>query len=220
VRLALILVAAMLLVPATAEAAPSLAIDLEQQTVAYGSRHVVSGTLADGVTPLPGQEVILEGRRYPYEGSYRVMAKALTDAGGNYIFKPKLDRDHILRVLAPAQLISSQSLRAYLVPAFSLSYRALGPGVARLTQSYTVPRPVRLSAPTHFYVGREGAKYASQTRAGRTKRVAAGRYTSSVTVHLPPAWHGRFHFGSCFRTSPGSGMGDPHATCPKLRLRF
>jgi hypothetical protein len=215
-----VIVATSLLAPATAEAAPTLAIELAQQTVGYGSRHTLAGTLADGLTPLAAQQVILEGRRYPYEGSYRVMAKTLTDAKGNFTFRPKLDRNHILRVVAPAQQLNSQSVRAYTLPSFSLSYRALAPGVARLTQRYAVPKAVKLSSPTHFYIGRRGAKYASKTMAGATKRVSAGRYTSSLTVHLPASWHGRFRYGSCFRTSPGSGMGDPKATCPKLRLRF
>ena len=92
--------------------------------------------------------------------------------------------------------------------------------VARLTQRYTVPKDVKLSAPTHFYLGRRGAKLASKQVTGPTARVKAGRYASSVKVRLPAAWKGRFRFGSCFRTSPGSGMGDPRATCPKVHLRF
>jgi hypothetical protein len=219
-RLAVVLVAAALLAPATAQAAPTLVVDLKQPAVGYGAHHAVMVTLADGLTPLAGQQVILEGRRYPYEGSYRVIAKALTDAKGDVTFKPKLDRDHILRVVAPVQRLTSQREHAYTLPSFSLSFRALKPGVARLTQRYTVPKPVKLTAPTHFYVGRRGAKYASKVMIGATKRTRAGRYTSSVTVRLPAAWKGRFRFGSCFRTSKGSGMGDPRATCPKLRLRF
>jgi hypothetical protein len=219
-RIAVVLVAVALLAPATAQAAPALVVDLEQPAVGYGAHHTVMGTLADGLTPLAGQQVILEGRRYPYEGSYRVIAKAVTDAKGGFTFKPKLDRDHILRVVAPAQRLTSQRVHAYTLPSFSLSFRALKPGVARLTQRYTVPKPVKLTEPTHFYVGRRGAKYASKVLVGPTKRVKAGRFISSVRLVLPASWHGRFRFGSCFRTSKGSGMGDPKATCPKLRLRF
>ena len=54
----------------------------------------------------------------------------------------------------------------------------------------------------------------------KTKRTSAGHYTAAATVHLPSGWHGRFRFGSCFRTTPRSGMGEPSATCPKLHLRF
>jgi hypothetical protein len=220
VRLAVALVAAALVAPATAQAAPTLVIDLAKPSVGYGARHTVTGTLADGLSPLADQQVILEGRRYPYEGSYRVLATALTDARGDFRFTPKLDRNHGLRVVAPAQRLTSETVHAYTLPSFSLSYRALAPGVARLTQRYTVPKPVRLSAPTHFYIGRQGARYASRTSNAATRRTGAGHYTASVNVRLPAAWHGRFRFGSCFRTSPGSGMGDPKATCPKLRLRF
>jgi hypothetical protein len=220
VRLAVALAAAALAAPATAQAAPTLVIDLAKPSVGYGARHTVTGTLADGLSPLADQQVILEARRYPYQGSYRVLAKALTDAKGDFTFTPKLDRNHELRVVAPAQQLTSETVHAYTLPSFSLSYRALAPGVARLTQRYTVPTAVKLTAPTHFYLGRRGATYASRTVTGATRRTSAGHYAASVEVRLPAAWHGRFRFGSCFRTSPGSGMGDPKATCPKLRLRF
>jgi hypothetical protein len=214
------MLALLLAAPATAQAAPSLAVDVEKAAVGYGSRHTVNGTLQDGTTPLAGQEVILEGRRYPYEGSYRVMARATTDATGRFTFRPKLDRNHILRVVAPVQRLTSKTAHAYTLPSFSLSYRAVSAGVARLYQRYTVPKGVKLTAPTHFYLGRHGAKWSTQAMVGPTKRTAAGRYSSTVRVRLPMAWHGRFRFGSCFRTSQGSGMGDPRATCPKVRLRF
>jgi hypothetical protein len=221
VRLAVVTAAvALLAAPAAAQAAPTLVVNVAKPSVGYGARHTISGTLADGLMPLAGQQVILEGRRYPYHGAYQVIAKALTDAKGDFTFTPKLDRNHILRVVAPAQQLTSQREPVYTLPSFSLSFRALRPGVARLTQRYTVPKPVKLTAPTHFYVGPRGAKYASMALTGATTRIRAGRYIASVTVGLPAAWHGRFRFGSCFRTSPGSGMGDPRATCPKRRLRF
>jgi hypothetical protein len=211
---------AMLLAPATAQAAPALVVDVAKPTVGFGAAHTVNGTLTDGLTALPGQQVILEGRRYPYDGSYRVIAKALTDAKGAFTFKPRLDRDTVLRVVAPAQRATSDRVHTYTLPSFTLSYRAVAPGVARLTQRYTVPKDVKLSSPTHFYLGRHGAKVASKQMTGATRRTAKGHYAASVKVRLPAAWKGRFRFGSCFRTSPGSGMGDPKATCPKVHLRF
>jgi hypothetical protein len=211
---------ALLAVPARAQAAPALVVDVERPAVGLGTRHTVMGTLEDGTTPLPGQEVVLEGRRYPYQGSFRVIARATTDAEGGFTFRPKLDRNHILRVVAPAQRLTSARQHTYTLPSFELSYRAVAPGVARLVQRYTVPLGVRLSAPTHFYLGRRGARISTRSMTGPTKRASAGHYTSRATVHLPAAWHGRFRFGSCFRTSPGSGMGDPRATCPKVHLRF
>jgi len=218
--IALLPLTLLLAAPATASAAPALVVDVANPSVGYGSRHTVSGTLEDGATPLAGQEVVLEGRRYPYQGSYRVMARATTAPDGTFAFRPKLDRNHILRVVAPVQRLNSPAQHAYTLPSFVLSYRAVGPGVARLFQRYTVPKGVKLSAPTHFYLGRLHAKRSARAVVGTTKRTAPGRYTSSVTVRLPAAWKGRFRFGSCFRTSPGSGMGDPRATCPKARLKF
>ena len=88
----------------------------------------------------------------------------------------------------------------------------------RLYQRYTVPKTVRLSAPTLFYLGKRGAKRRRCARRGELKRARAGRYTSQVTVTLPTSWHGAFRYASCFRASAGSGMGDPGQSCPQLRL--
>lgn len=193
---------------------------MASESVRYGAAHRVDGTLADGTTPLADQEVVLEGRRYPYEGSYRVIDRTTTDGEGKFRFDSELDRNHRLRVFAPAQNVRSERLQAYTLPGFELSFRAISPGVVRLYQRYTVPKPVRLSSPTLFYLGKRGASRASIRRTGELKRVKAGRYTSQVTVTLPASWNGAFRYASCFRASTGSGMGDPQQSCPQLRLKF
>ena len=216
----LIVLAVALLVPASAHAAPKLGATLSKETVLYGAKHTVNGTLLDRTVALGAQEVVLEGRRYPYEGSYRVIARTTTDAAGRFQFKPELDRNHRLRVTAPAQAATSKVLQAYTLPAFELSFRALRPGVVRLYQRYTVPTTVRLTSPTLFYLGPRRAKRATVRKSAAVKRSKAGRYTSQVDVTLPERWHGAFRYASCFRPSPGTGMGDPDAKCPELHLEF
>jgi hypothetical protein len=110
-------------------------------------------------------------------------------------------------------------LRTFTYPDFTLTFRAARPGVVRLVQRYRVPRDVRLNAPTRFYLGARRAARSSLRRSAPIRRVRRGRYESRVRVVLPPAWHGRFRFGSCFATSPRSGMGRPDAGCPR-RYRF
>jgi hypothetical protein len=207
-------------VPATAHAAPSLDVDLARASVQYGAAHTLTATLVDGTTPLAGQDVVLEGRRYPFEGSDRVIDRRKTDAEGKVTFKPKLDRNHRLRVLAPALTLESEVLNAYTLPAFELSFRALRPGVVRLYQRYTVPKTVKLKSPTLFYLGSRKAELASRRESGELERTKAGRYSSQVTVTLPDGWNGAFRYASCFRPTAGTGMGDPGAKCPKLRLEF
>ena len=216
----LLAVTLLLALPASASAAPALELKVAEPAVRYGAPVEVTGTLVDGETPLVGQEIVLEGQRYPFHGSFREIARTTTDGKGEFGFRPALDRNHRLRVAAPAQRAVSQALRTYTLPSFELSFRALEPGVARIYQRYTVPKAVRLKEPTLFYLGARGAKRASKRVSAKTKRTSAGHYTASATVHLPSGWHGRFRFGSCFRTTPGSGMGEPSATCPKLHLRF
>jgi hypothetical protein len=220
VRIAAVLTFAALALPASAAAAPTLGATLETSSVRYGDTHTVAGTLVDGATPLGAQEVVLEGRRYPYEGSYRVIARTTTDAEGRFSFEPELDRNHRLRVTAPAQSLTSKQLQAYTLPAFELSFRALRPGVVRLYQRYTVPKSVRLSSPTLFYLGSRKAKRSSVRESAKVERTKAGRYLSKTDVTLPAGWHGAFRYASCFRPSKGTGMGDPDAKCPKLRLAF
>jgi hypothetical protein len=220
VRIAAVLTFVALMLPASAHAAPTLGATLENSSVRYGAAHTVEGTLIDGTTPLGAQEVVLEGRRYPYEGSYRVIARTTTDADGKFSFKPELDRNHRLRVTAPAQSLTSKLMQAYTLPAFELSFRALRPGVVRLYQRYTVPKSVRLTSPTLFYLGPRKAKRSSVRKSAKVERIKAGRYTSQVDVTLPSGWHGAFRYASCFRPSPSTGMGDPDAKCPKLHLAF
>lgn len=210
----------LLALPASASAAPALELKLDKPSVRYGAAHAVTGSLLDGTTALAGQTIVLEGQRYPFEGSFRELARTTTDEKGEFAFRPVLDRNHRLRVVAPALRATSQKVRAYTLPSFELSFRALEPGVARIYQRYTVPKTVRLSQPTLFYLGPRGADRSSKRVSAKTKRTSAGRYTAIATVRLPRGWKGAFRFGSCFRTSPGSGMGEPLASCPKLRLRF
>jgi hypothetical protein len=218
--LAVLLLAPLLIAPAAAQAAPALDVQLAKPSVRFGAAHSLTGTLADGSAPLAAQEVVLEGRRFPYHGGYRVISRTVTDAAGAFAFKPVLDRNHQLRVVATAQALVSRPLRAYTLPSFELSFRALEPGVVRLYQRYTVPKTVKLGSPTLFYLGARGKKVASKRVSAVTKRTSAGHYTAIATVTLPRGWHGSFRYGSCFRTTLGSGMGDPSASCPKLSLRF
>ena len=212
--------AALLVAPASASAAPLLRVKLTRDSVRYGAEHRITGTLLDGTAPVAGQEIVLEGRRYPYEGSDRVIARTTSDAQGKFTLDAELDRNHRLRVTAPAVAQTSPTLRAYVLPEFELSFRALRPGVVRLYQRYTVPKSVRLTAPTHFYLGPRGAKRATRRVSADVKRTAAGRYLSKLDFNVPNSWDGAFRYASCFRTSLSSGMGDPDQSCPRLRLEF
>jgi hypothetical protein len=222
VRIAVVtaLVAMLAVTPASALAAPEVTVELQRESVRYGAAHRLTGALKDGAAPLAAQEVVLEGLRYPYEGSYRVIARAQTDEQGAFKFTERLDRNHRLRVVAPALNAISATAHAYTLPAFQLSFRALRPGVVRLYQRYTVPKTVRLKSPTLFYLGSRKAKRASKRVVAEVRLTSAGRYTSRADVELPARWNGAFKFASCFRPTPGAGMGDPRGTCPRLRFAF
>ena len=200
-----------------AQAAVTVDMRVSPAEIRYGQPAQITGTaLLDGA-PLASRRVRLEGRRYPFEGGFRVLDKTVTAADGGYRFERELDRNWVLRVRVGDAV--SKRERAYVFPAFTLSFRARNSRVVRLTQRYRVPRGVRLEKPTIFYVGRRGAGRAPRAATVELERLRAGRYRSTTLVRIPSAWNGRFRYASCFRYTGGSGMGDPRSSCPH-RFRF
>jgi len=200
-----------------ARAAVTVDMNVAPAETRYGEVTEITGTaLLDGA-PFAGQPVRLEGRRYPFDDEFAVIDEAVTGADGSYRFERELDRNWDLRVTTGGAV--SPRDRAYVFPAFTLSYRARNSRVIRITQRYRVPRGVRLEKPTIFYVGPRGAKRAPRAATGELERIRSGRYRSTVLVRIPSAWKGRFRYASCFRYTGGSGMGNPRSTCPR-RFRF
>jgi hypothetical protein len=207
----------LLLAAPAADAAVTVAMDISPEETRYGEMTQITGTaLLDGA-PYAGQPVQLEGRRYPFEDEFAVLESGVTGADGTYAFERELDRNWDLRVRA-GDGVSPQE-RAYVFPAFELTFRARSARVIKLTQRYRVPRGVRLEKPTIFYVGPRGAKRAPRAGTGELERIRAGRYRSTAVVRLPAKWKGRFRYASCFRYTGGSGMGNPRSSCPR-RFRF
>jgi hypothetical protein len=200
-----------------ASAAVTVDMRISPEETRFGEATDITGTaLQDGV-PFAGQPVQLEGRRYPFEDEYAVLETGVTGPDGTYAFSRELDRNWDLQVRVADGVSLAQ--RAYVFPAFTLTFRARNSRVIRLTQRYRVPRGVRLDKPTIFYVGRRGAKRAPRAATGELERIRAGRYRSTAIVRLPARWNGRFRYASCFRYSGGSGMGNPRAQCPR-RFKF
>ena len=200
-----------------ADAAVTVDMKVAPAETRFGKPTTVTGTaLLDGA-PFAGQPVQLEARRYPFEADWGPIADGVTAADGTYRFDVELDRNTDLRVTTGGAVAPRK--RAYVLPAFTLSYRARNARVIRITQRYRVPRGVRLEQPTIFYVGPRSAKRGRRTAIGELERVRAGRYRSSALVRLPAKWEGRFRYASCFRYTSGSGMGNPRSTCPR-RIKF
>ena len=218
-RFVTLLLAALLLFPATAAAA-DISIGLGSGPgVHYGESHEIRGRLAEGSTPLAGQAVELRGREYPYRGDFETVATAVTDAAGGYAFAREFDRNMRLRVVAPLQRASSRVVHAYVYPRPRSTFRALKDDRLRITQILRTPANVKLTARTDFYLGPEKAKTAPRVATAKPRKVGKGKFRARATVELPRRWNGAFRYASCFRYSGGSGLGDPGARCPK-RYRF
>ena len=226
------LAGALTLVAAASASAAEVSLSLEAKAgVRLGSVTRMSGRVTNEGAPLPARTVVLEIRRYPFKRAWqRTRITDVTDRDGRFSLSRSFDRNHRVRArvvgVPYSPEIVSPRRNAYVLPAFTLAYNQRGPRRLRLRQVYSVPRDVRLSAPTRFYVGpcklRAGectARFAQFRAAGKTRRVRPGRYVSRATVRLPKSFRGRFQYVSCFLYSPGSGMGNPKQTCPPRRAR-
>jgi hypothetical protein len=200
-----------------AHAAVTVDMKVAPEETRYGEPTTISGTALQDGLPFAGQPVQLEGRRYPFEDEFAVIDEGVTAADGTYSFERELDRNWDLRVRV-GDAVSPRE-RAYVFPAFTLTFRARNSRVIRVTQRYRVPRGVKLDKPTIFYVGPRGAKRAPRAATGELERIRAGRYRSTAIVRLPADWKGKFRYASCFRYTGGSGMGNPRSTCPR-RFKF
>jgi hypothetical protein len=206
--------------------------------VRLGNATTIAGRVTEGGVPLPGRTVRLEVRKHPFKRAWRRVASKQTDTDGRYTFARRFKRNHHVRVRlegAPATAYTSpqpdtlsRRRNAYVLPAFTLSFTQRGSRRIRITQTYTVPKAVRLTAPTRFYVGpckpndqdMCTARRAPFAKQAPTRRVRAGRYIAKATVRIPASFGGRFSYVSCFAYSKGSGMGDPGQRCPKKSVRL
>jgi hypothetical protein len=236
--LPLVALAAALVAAAPAKAVEITARVLPADGVRLGNATTITGRATDGAVPLAGRAVRLEVRKHPFERAWRRLASKVTDADGRYTFKRRFKRNHHVRVRlegAPATDYTSPQpdtlsarRNAYVLPAFTLSFKQRGPRRIRITQTYTVPKRVELTAPTRFYVGpckpneqdECTARRAPFAKKAPTRRVRPGRYVAKATVRIPESFGGRFSYVSCFGYSDGSGMGDPDQRCPKKSVRL
>jgi hypothetical protein len=206
--------------------------------VRLGNATAIAGRVTQQGAPLPGRIVRLEIRKHPYKGAWKRKATRTTDAQGRYAFGPRLKRNHHVRVrleglpateyTSPQPDTLSARRNAYVLPAFTLSFSQHGRRSIRISQTYTVPKGIKLTAPTRFYVGpckpdkRDEctARRAPFAKQAPTRRVRAGRYLARANVSIPASFGGRFSYVSCFGYSKGSGMGDPGQRCPRKSVKL
>jgi hypothetical protein len=232
VRASLLALALLLAAAAPAAAADVTVAVAPEAGVRLGNQTGITGVVTENGAPLAGRTVRLEVRPHPFRGDWAPRSEARTGADGQYGFSPKLTRNTQVRVVLvgvpPEPDSISPIAQAYVLPAFTLSFeQARGRGI-RLRQVYTVPKRVRLTAPTRFYVGpckpSKKGKCTAQRAPFRTKtdtrRIRAGRYVARATVRIPKSYAGRFTYVSCFGYSDGSGMGNPKLRCPRRSVEL
>jgi hypothetical protein len=214
VALVLATAAAALGAPAVAQA--ELQVAVTPSEARFGQAHHVVGRLtgASGA-PLPDRQITLQARPWPYKARFRPVGTARTGADGRFdVPELRFERNADVRAVAFDGTMSGIA-RAWTYPAFTLTFKALSETRIRLVQDYRVPEDVRLRAATLFYVGPASAGSAPVRGRARPRRIGRGRWRATATVRLPAAWNGRFRYATCFRYTPGSGMGDPQRGCPE-----
>jgi hypothetical protein len=217
-RLALTLLV-LLLFPATAAASELSFTLVTNGGVRFGSPHEMEGVLTEGGLPLAGQPVEIQARPYPYTGEFETVATLVTGDDGGYGLSRKFGRNVELRAFAPAQQVLSPQRMGYVFPRPRSVFKALPKDRLRITQFLRTPAGVRLTAKSIFYLGPRNAEVAPAVARAKPKRIGRGRFRATAVVELPRRWKGAFRYGSCFRYSEGSGLGDPKAHCPR-RYRF
>ncbi len=238
VRATLIGLALALLLAAPASAAELSVKVTPADGVRLGNATTIAGRATEGAAPLAGRTVRLEVREHPFKRAWRQVASKQTGADGSYSFARSFKRNHHVRVrldglpatdyTSPQPSTLSKRRNAYVLPAFTLAFAQRGTRRIRISQTYTVPKRVKLTAPTRFYVGpckpndRDvcTAKRAPFAKQAKTRRVRAGRYVAAATVRIPGSFGGRFSYVSCFAYSKGSGMGDPGQRCPRKSVKL
>jgi hypothetical protein len=219
--LALLPLAVLVAAPAARAAQVTIKLDEGDRGIHYGQSHEITGTLlSDGMSPLAGEQVVLQGQPFPFDNPLQPLASATTAVDGTFTFIEKLSRNTKLRVVAAGADARSEVVTAHVFPATRLSFRQVRPGVVRITQTYHVPRDVRLSGKTLFYVAPRNAKTSKINRLAATRRTSAGHFRARVTVTIPDSYNGRFRYAACYRYTPKSGLGDPKISCPGSGYRF
>ncbi len=216
-----LLLLVLLLAPTTAsgQAPSSLALEVGPRGgVDYGEATRLSGRVVRAGAPLPGEEVVLEARRFPYRGPWVRVRVLRTDAAGRFELRRRFDRNHRVRARAAGAASPGRSL--FVFPRSALSYRVVRDNVLALTQAYVTPRDVALRATTRFYLGPRSGRTGPLRARARVRRTAPGRFLARATVRVPAAYEGRFQYASCFPYDPRAGMGDPGARCPSRSFRF
>jgi hypothetical protein len=213
---ALALATAAVALGAPSAARAELQVAVTPSEARYAQAHHIVGRLTDDAgRPIANRQVTLQARLWPFEAAFRPVATTRTGADGRFdVPELRFTRNADVRAVA-FDGASSGIARAWTYPAFTLRFKALSDTKIRLIQDYRVPEDVDLGAQTLFYVGRASARRVPVMGRGRPHRIGRGRWRATAVVTLPDAWNGRFRFASCFRYTPGSGMGNPARGCPE-----
>ena len=176
----------------------------------------VTATLADGATPLADQEVVLEGLRYPYEGSYRVIDRARratprasspSSPSWTATTACASSRPRQTLELRRAERVHAAGLRAVL-PRAAPGRRAALPALHRAQDG-------QADSPTLFYLGSRRAKRASMRKTGDLERTKAGRYSVAGHGHAARGLERRLPLRELLPAHAGHGDGRPERHVPE-----
>ena len=161
---------------------PSLTLLPARRNVIAGRRLRLDGRLS-GAPAVASQAVVVEADAWPFDGRWRRRGSTTTAADGSWTLSVRPGRNTRYRALAAGLTSAEVPVYADLLARFRR--RLLGGGRFRETFVVRGPRSVRLAAKrAHFYLMRKGARRARRARSVPLRRVRAGVYSASATLHF------------------------------------
>jgi hypothetical protein len=202
--------------PATASAAPGMAIKVKR-VVTLGQSAQLTGRLT-GVTPRAGVKIELQVKPFPYTQAFKTVATRSTDAAGRFAFTAKPDRNSRYRAQVAGGSPTSNQVPMFVngIPLTFITVKGVSVK-ARMTFRFS---PVLSTDPfsglaLHWYYKPSSSKQFRRVRTTRTHRLAAGKIGGATTYTIPKQFaRQKFTLAWCFRPHRHGdvGIGDPRTS--------
>lgn len=191
-----------------------LELESAERSVIWGDKTVLSGALDRDGEPLAGEKVTLEEDPYPFEGRYRAIESAETDADGAFSFEAAPDRNTAYRVAAgELSETTSSPAKVYVLPRISETVSAIADGVTVYETTFEHADDVVMQGSTLLSYAALGAGSGDEIPfVGRVAVEQVRQGLSRATFELE-ALGAESLYETCVSYVPDSGLGLPGKSC-------
>jgi hypothetical protein len=197
-----------------------LEVEAADRVVEWKSGTTLSGALTQGDEKLAGDEVVLEGDSYPFDGDFAELDSAETGDDGRFEFETVPDANTTYRVAAgDLAEATSREVRVYVNPVTELLTEPVGGGT-RFTTVFRHPdeRSIQGSSVFSYAATALEAEATGKLRFIQVDRVEQERQgVSNASITLPFS-SDEVEYRACYGYTPDSGMGQPNARCSQTQI--